>query len=395
MIIRKLLFITLFICIGISSNQLFSEVPLCVEDTDIAPPDFMPLMESHPDLMYKGKGRLHAKRLDYLYTPTNLANLPIPNLNTGFFTALERNEQLLSHKKDKDANWFGNLRITHDDLERVIDVLSSVDSPLPIEERLSAYQIHGSDQRGNLKVTGYYCPEILVDDEPSADFPYPVYRRPRAWSEDLPTREEIDFGLLSGQGLEIGYAAHPLDVYWLQVQGSGYAKYPDGRSELWSYDGSNRKKYRSIGKMLAKNSRYPIRDISAQGIRRYMDRHPDQVDEILHHNPSYTFLKKSKRRLTGAGGVKLTPQFSVAVDPDYIPLGACILAAVPVRNPKTRRIDRHEYRLLFAQDTGGAIKGAGRIDIFTGIGKEAQAIADDLHHYGRLWVLLPSELAAG
>ncbi|MFK7937556.1 MAG: MltA domain-containing protein [Saprospiraceae bacterium] len=359
------------------------------------PIEFLPLTEQHPDLMYKGKGRIHSKRMDYLYTPTNLATLPIPNLDADFFTALQHNEKLLDYKKGKKTKWFGNVRITHEDLERVLDILAGLDSPLPLEEQLAAYQIYGSDRRGNLKITGYYCPKIKVDSSPSADFAYPVFRRPRDWEENLPTREEIDFGLLSGQGLEIGYAEHPLDVYWLQVQGSGYAEYPSGKLELWSYDGSNRKSYRSIGKMLAKDDYYQISDISARGIRRYMDRHPEQIEEILHHNSSYTFLKKSKKRLTGAGGVNLTPQFSVAVDPKYIPLGACILAAVPVRNPKTRRIESHEYRLLFAQDTGGAIKGAGRIDVFTGIGDKAQAIADDLHHYGRLWLLLPKDISEG
>lgn len=392
---KKLLFFTLFLLLYFIPHPSYTDAAICIEDIEEEPVEFRPLLEQHPDLIHKGKGRIHAEKLGHLYTQTDLVELPFPNLDADFFKALQRNRKLLEYSKGKPTQWLDNVMVSKNDLERVMDVLAALDSPLPLEEQLAAWQIKGSDRRGNLKITGYYSPLIKVDDEFSADFPYPVYRRPRGWDTDLPTREEIDFGLLSGHGLEIGYAEHPLDVYWLQVQGSGYAEYPNGRRELWSYDGSNRKRYRSIGKMLAKDDYYQISDISATGIRRYMDRHPEQIDEILHHNPSYTFLKKRKKRLTGAGGVVLTPEISVAVDPKYIPLGACILAAVPVRNPKTRRIDRHEYRLLFAQDTGGAIKGSGRIDIFAGIGAEAQAVADDLHHYGRLWLLLPKELAEG
>lgn len=389
------MFITLCLLGYLIPSNSALEATICIEDLAPVEAVFQPLIEQHPNLIYKGKGRIESDKLKDLYTPTGLAELPIPNLDADFFKALQRNRKLLEYSNRKPTQWLDNVLVSKGDLERVMDVLAALDSPLPLEEQLAAWQIKGSDRRGNLKITGYYSPLIQVDDEPSIDYPYAVYRRPRGWDSDLPTREEIDFGLLSGHGLEIGYAAHPLDVYWLQVQGSGYAEYPDGKRELWSYDGSNRKPYRSIGKMLAKDDYYQINDISATGIRRYMDKHPEQIDEILHHNPSYTFLKKRKKRLTGAGGVVLTPEFSVAVDPRYIPLGACILAAVPVRNKKTRRIDRHEYRLLFAQDTGGAIKGSGRIDIFTGVGAEAQAIADDLHHYGRLWLLLPKEPSRG
>lgn len=349
------------------------------------------LIEEHPNLIYKGKGRITDEYFSDIYRLADWSDVRIPRLDEALKGALKHHKKLLEKKDYKETQYIDNMEVSMDDLSQVIDILSQENPVIPITEQLEAWQIQGKDRKGNVKFTGYYSPLIQVDSEPSAEYNYPVYSRPRNWSGKLPTREEIDFGLLSDRGLEIGYAKHPFDVYLMQIQGSGYVQYPDGRKELWSYDGTNRHSYRSIGQMMVRNDRYRVTSISADGIRSYLDRHPEYMNEILHYNRSYTFFNRRKKRIKGAGHVPLTTQISAAIDPRFIPMGACVLAAVPVRNQETRRIDRHEYRILLAQDIGGAIKGSGRVDIFTGIGEEARRIADDLHHYGRLWLLMPKD----
>ena len=114
------------------------------------------------------------------------------------------------------------------------------------------------------------------------------------------------------------------------------------------------------------------------------------MEEVLYSNPSYVFFRPSKARVSGAGPVPLTPEYSIAVDPKYIPLGSCLLAAVPIHDKKGN-FTHHEYRILLAQDTGGAINGPGHVDLYTGIGKQAKRDAGYTHHYGGLWLLLPKE----
>ena len=113
------------------------------------------------------------------------------------------------------------------------------------------------------------------------------------------------------------------------------------------------------------------------------------IDSVLFANPSYVFFEPAQSRPKGAGLVPLTSMHSIAVDTRYIPLGSVLLATVPVIN-KRNQVIRHEYKLLVAQDVGGAIKGPGHVDLYTGIGTAARRKASALHHYGKLWLLLPN-----
>lgn len=139
--------------------------------------------------------------------------------------------------------------------------------------------------------------------------------------------------------------------------------------------------------------RHRHRRLDQQYLKRFLRQHPDVRQEVLNANPSYTFFKVQKTEVRGAGQVPLTGGYSVAVDPKIIPLGSTLLATIPVYGPKNE-VTHHEYRILFAQDTGGKIKGAGRVDVFMGIGDEAARAAGRLHHFGKLWILLPEEAAA-
>ena len=128
--------------------------------------------------------------------------------------------------------------------------------------------------------------------------------------------------------------------------------------------------------------------VSINSIKKYFWRNPDKLLEVLSANPSYVFFKEGKGVVKGAGAIPLTAGHSIAVDPKYIPLGSTLLAKVPIADEKGNFV-KHEYRILFAQDTGGAINGPGHVDLFTGVGKSAKKIACNTHHFGELWLIAP------
>jgi len=341
---------------------------------------------------FKGSGKdKEAPILEKTYTKTSLDSLELPIISSELVEGLQNQLDLLRLRKQKNVQQIGNLEITLDQLEETIVELIAWQhtKPIGLPQTLDAYQIKGKDKRGNVYFTGYFTPIIKVDDQPSSKYPYPIYTRPKDWEGDYPTRADIEFGgALDNQGLELAYSNNKIDIYFMQVQGSGYVEYPNGKQSLFSYDGTNRHPYSSIGRYLISREDIPAKNISMKGIRSFFDERPDLVDEVLYTNESYTFFTEKYDRPKGAGHVPLIDDFSIAVDRRYIPLGSCLLAKVPVISPdgKTRK---HEYRFLLAQDIGGAIKGTGHVDLYNGIGVEAQSKASATHHYGKMWLLLP------
>jgi membrane-bound lytic murein transglycosylase A len=172
------------------------------------------------------------------------------------------------------------------------------------------------------------------------------------------------------------------------VQGSGVVEDEYGQQHLLSYGGGNGHAYRSLGKVLIEMGEYTAETISATAIKNWLAKHPDRQRELLSRNPSYTFFSPGLQQPVGAANVPLTPLHSVAVDPAYIPLGAVLLAQVPVLNPQGE-LTGHQFRLVLAQDKGAAIKTSGRIDLYQGIGDEARQRSDSLRHYGKIWLILP------
>jgi len=176
----------------------------------------------------------------------------------------------------------------------------------------------------------------------------------------------------------------------MQVQGSGIVEFKNGERKLLAYAGSNKHEYKSIGKLMIQKGFISKEDISLLSIQQYFADHPDELEDILNYNPSYVFFKEQESRPKGAGNVPLTAKYTIAVDRSIIPLGACLLAYVPVLDGE-KRFSHHEYRILISQDVGGAIKGAGHVDLYMGIGEQAKNQASNLHHYGQVWLLLPQK----
>ena len=241
--------------------------------------------------------------------------------------------------------------------------------------------------------TGYFEPELEGALRPDARFRYPVYREPAESkiSEQWLTRRQIEAGeALRGRGLEIAWVDDPVELFFLQIQGSGRIKLSDGRTIRVGYGGSNGHEYRSIGVELVRRGIYQVHQVSAEVIKNWVRRNPDAGQELLYHNPAYVFFRKIEKLPAelgplGAMNRSVTPLRTIAVDPAHVPLGS------PVWIEKAGKEPMH--RLMVAQDTGSAIKGPQRADIFFGTGDAAGRAAGQLSDPGRLVVLLPIQRA--
>ena len=258
---------------------------------------------------------------------------------------------------------------------------------------------------GRAFATGYYEPEIEGSRVPLPGYT-PIYRVPpdlvRCTRPDggtgrgridrsgtcvlYYTRAEIEDGALAGKGLEIAWAKDPVELFFLEIQGSGRVRFPDGSIMRLGYASQNGRDYVAIGRLLRDRGILPPGGANMETIKGWIRANPGQGRALMRENPSFVFF----RELTGPGplgalNVPVTPRGTVAADPNFVPLGA----------PVFLWMDRQEANGLWvAQDTGGAIKGPNRFDTFWGAGSEAVAIAGGMSASGEALILLPKDTAA-
>lgn len=253
---------------------------------------------------------------------------------------------------------------------------------------IQAAQLQGGDQQGNVLFTGYFSPVIELRHTPDEVFHYPVYAMP-VCEADCPTRAQIYAGALTGQGLELGYAANLIDPFIMEVQGSGFVHFGDDDSlEYFAYAGKNNKAYISIGKVLIDQGEIPREEMSLKAIKHWVMTHPeDEVKTLLEQNPSYVFFEpRAAAPVTGSAGIQLLPMASVAGDRRIFPMGTPILAEVPLLNADGSWSGTHELRVLIVLDTGGAVKD-NHLDLYHGMGERAGIAAGHYRHFGRVWKL--------
>ena len=240
--------------------------------------------------------------------------------------------------------------------------------------------------------TGYFEPELDGSRHRTERFRHPLYRLPPeakkgAWY----SRADIESqALLAGRGLEIAWVDDSVDVFFLQIQGSGRVRMTDGSVVRVGYAGANGHEYRSIGQELVRRGIFNAHQVSARVIRNWVKSNPAAGEDLLRHNPSFVFFREvnrvpADRGPLGAMNRSITKMRTVAVDPAHVPLGA------PVWLEKGGR--KAFERLMIAQDTGSAIKGAQRADIFFGTGSKAGRSAGEVRDPGRMVVLLPIQEA--
>jgi len=266
-------------------------------------------------------------------------------------------------------------------------------------------------------VTGYYEPILEARGRRDETFRHPLYGvPPDLLTIDLPSFDPVKFptGRLIGRlnerkvvpyftraqidgekaldrwGSELAWLADPVDAFFLHVQGSGMLRMPGGDRRI-GYAGANGRPYRSIGKVLIDRGVMTADEMSMQAIRAYLRAHPELMEEILWHNESYVFFQWVKEGPMGSINVPLTAGRSIATDPQLHPYGApCFLETQKPRLDERGNVVGWEplHRWVLNQDTGGAIKGPGRVDLFCGTGEQGEWQAGRLKHPGKLMILI-------
>ncbi|MDG1445394.1 MAG: MltA domain-containing protein, partial [Methylophilaceae bacterium] len=281
-----------------------------------------------------------------------------------------------------------------------------------LAEYFDVYQANNVDGSTTGLITGYYQPLLNGSRTPSEKYPYPLYQEPK----DLITVELADAypelkykrirGRLEGKKLvpyraraQIDVTPSPLagdelfwidnlvDVFFLQIQGSGVVKLENGERVQVGYANQNGLPYQSIGRLLVERGELTLDKASMQGIKNWAIKNPEKLQTLLNSNPSYVFFRELPVGLSGPLGALSVPiqaERSVAIDRRFIPLGAPIFLSTTEPNSS-----KPLKRLMFAQDTGGAIRGGVRADFFWGAGDAAGQKAGSMKQQGEIWVLLP------
>jgi membrane-bound lytic murein transglycosylase A len=286
-----------------------------------------------------------------------------------------------------------------------------------IDSNYIVYSSRGEDNFGQVLFTGYYEPFLEGCLEKSDQCRFPIFSRPN----DLMTinlslfsqrfkgesiigrynnktvvpyydRREIEYGgVLDGKVRPIAWLKDRVDLFFLQIQGSGKIHLDNGKTINVHYYGSNGRPYRSIGKLLIDEGKIPRAEMSMQKIRAYLHEHPEEIETILSYNPSYVFFKVEKDGPLGYLEVKLTPGRSIALDRRVFPLSG--LAFIETQKPVINGNGEIDHwvkfkRFVLPHDTGGAIRGPGRADLFCGNGPYAEIAAGHMQHTGRLYFLI-------
>lgn len=298
------------------------------------------------------------------------------------------------------------------------EACGAVDPRCFFESRFQPYRVTDAERPDGL-FTGYFEPEVEGSREASSVFSVPLYRRPPdlvAFPEDVRarsglsfgrwvkgeaaayfTRREIEEGCLAGRGLELVYLKDPADAFFIQVQGSGRVRLEDGRSVRLAFDAKSGLPYTSIGAVLVERGLVPHDEISMQKIRSWMASNPREARPLRWENQSFIFFREAELErpelgALGAQHVQLTPRRSLAVDRTYWSYGTPVW--LDTRIPEVDENRMAVFRqLLIAQDTGSAIRGIARGDVYWGFGDEAARIAGPMKSAGTMVVLLPLPVA--
>lgn len=285
------------------------------------------------------------------------------------------------------------------------EALLSSDAKLFLESNFTPFEINTEKDEKIGLLTGYYEPELKGSLIQNEKYKYPVYETPSDLiivdlSSIYPDLKHYRLrGKLEGNRVVpynsrvestgensniICYVDSKIDLFFLEIQGSGRVTLDNGALIFLGYDNQNGHKYRAIGRYLVDIKALKVEEVSLQSIRKFLDENPSRVDEVLNYNESVVYFKQRNRAASGSLGIELTPSRSIAVDRKYIPLGAMLYLDSTIDEKVISRV-------VMAEDTGGAIKGAVRADMFLGFGDKAMNSAGKLKSPLKLWVLLPNQ----
>lgn len=312
-------------------------------------------------------------------------------------TAIQQSLFALRKRNAAELVVFGDHRLS---LGRLRDSLEAFLALIETEPDLGTALLRNFDiYRVTLPIliTGYHEPVLTGSLVRTERYRYPLYRRP----DDLPgpgalspyfSRAEIDGrGILDGKGYELLWLDDPVARFFLHIQGSGQIQLPGERRIRVGYAADNGRPYQSIGRFLLDQGKLHSGEVSTPAIRRYLETHSNERDETLFHNPRYIFFKAVPDGPIGSLGVPLTPGRSLATDPTVYPLGALafIHTKRPTFNPKNQLTWQEFFRFVLLQDSGAAIVGPSRADLFWGSAAEAEA--GYMAQQGELYLLVKKQ----
>ncbi len=309
--------------------------------------------------------------------------------------------------------------ITHDrvrrSLQRFRTLVAYSNSVAELQQAVTAefdfYQSIGQGEAGAVAFTGYFEPTYKASLTPNETYRYPIYRRPLAldqWPEPHPTRAQLEGvdGLRSQQGplkgLELAWLPSRLEAFLIQVQGSARLEMTDGSTFSVGYDGRTNYSYTSIGRALIDDGIILEENLTLPVLMEYFEQNPGALDSYIPRNNRFVFFRETNGApATGSLGYPVTAGRSIATDKTVMPPGALALINLPLPQPSAEQVDSEREagrlestrtsRFVLDQDTGGAIKGAGRVDLFIGTGIEAGEIAGLINDNGVLYYLLLKE----
>ncbi|HHF7365654.1 TPA: MltA domain-containing protein [Legionella bozemanae] len=240
--------------------------------------------------------------------------------------------------------------------------------------------------------TGYYMPKIKGNLTKSTKYNTPIYGLPKGKYSTSYTREQIDNGALKKKAPVIAWIHSPAERLFLEIEGSGVIQLPNGENIYLGYAGENGAPYTSIAKVMINKGIMTRHNASKAAIIRYLEEHPEKAKAIIQKNKSFVFFEDLGEPMAlGAQGMALTPGYSLAVDKKWIPLGAPLWLDTK-RPDKNQANEKQFQRLMIAQDTGGAIRGFMRGDIYWGSGKLATFLGEHMKNEGHYWLLLPKHI---
>jgi len=277
------------------------------------------------------------------------------------------------------------------------------------------FRLYRADVPQPLMVTGYYEPQLAASRRRTERFRYPVYRVPadlvdvdlgrfcpacrsrvtqgRVQNGKLVpyySRAEIEAGALADHDYEIAWLDDPVEAFFLHVQGSAELRFEDGVHMQISYSGSNGRQYTSLGRVLVEQGKMSRDHVSLQALKDYLRAHPNEQAALMARNERYIFFRTVAVGPVGSLGVPLTAGRSIAADTSVYPAGGLAFLRISRRHAASGDSDAPLVsRFAVIQDTGTAITGPSRLDVFWGTGPAAEAIAGDMHNRGNLYVVLP------
>lgn len=377
-------------------------------------------------VMLSGCSRAPLKNREDLMRPASNAPALIDNLSKeSFFIALRNHIDVMKKSNQvKDPMVFGKKQIPKADyivsLEKIFEHES--DWLDYISLNFESYEVYGRDDWADVMVTGYYEPKVLGSKTKTKDFFQPAYATPsdmlvidlKKFTSKFPKGEKLgtltarlenktvvpyydrkdidENNKLANQNLELAWL-DPIDAFFIQIQGTGVVEFEDGEKIRIGYDGQNGHAYFPIGKFLTDH--IPMEEMSMQRIRSHLKNLPFKEQQtILNKNPSYVFFKKLDGKALTYAGMEVEDGRTIATDLQLFPKGALAFLDIeePVFDSETATVAtmwERKPRLVFDQDTGGAIKGSGRVDLFYGEGDPAAQKAGVMKQKGKLFYLVP------